>query len=69
MTHKLKTVPDRVKQGPFSEGQYRWWIFNAENNGLAAAGAIVRIGRRIYIDEDGFDRWLDAQNERARAAK
>lgn len=68
MSRNLKSIPDRVKEGAFSEGQYRWWIFNAESNGMRAAGAIVRIGRRIYIDEDGFNRWLDTQNESARAA-
>lgn len=68
MARNLKSIPERVKQGPFSESQYRWWIFNAETNGMAAAKALVRIGRRIYIDEDGFERWLDAQNDKARAA-
>lgn len=29
-------------------------------NGLAEAGAIIRLGRRVLIDLDAFDAWLDA---------
>jgi hypothetical protein len=58
----LKTVSEFSQQGPFSEGQTRWMIFNEQENGLAAAGAIVRIGRRVYIDTDKFDAWIDKQN-------
>ena len=32
-----------------TEASWRWRIFNAEHNGLADAGVIVRSGRRIYI--------------------
>lgn len=62
---RLLTVADFAKESPFSEGQVRWWIFNAKNNGLASSGAIVRIGRRVYLDVDGFDRWISAQNQEA----
>jgi hypothetical protein len=30
-------------------------------NGLVAAGAIVRLGRRVYIDEEKFFCWLANQ--------
>ena len=33
-------------------------------NGLA--GAIVRVGRRVLIDEQAFFRWIAAQQKRAR---
>jgi len=68
VTRHLKTVAGFVSGSPFTEPQVRWWIFNSGTNGLADAGAIVRIGRRIYIDEDGFNRWLDEQNNQTRAA-
>jgi len=45
----------------FTEGGIRWQIFNSERNGLAEAGAIIRIGRRIYIDADAYFAWLEAQ--------
>jgi len=37
-------------------------------NGLLETGAIVRIGRRVLIDEEAFFRWIAAQqmSERAR---
>lgn len=37
-------------------------------NGLAEAGAIVRVGRRVLIDEQAFSRWIAAQNKQRRAA-
>ena len=37
-------------------------------NGLAEAGVIVRLGRRVYIDEGRFFAWLSAQQKRTRAA-
>jgi hypothetical protein len=30
-------------------------------NGLLEAGAIIRIGRRVLIDLDRFDSWVQAQ--------
>ena len=59
---ELKTVRDFAGSGPFSESQLRWWILHADANGLTAAAAVVRVGRRVYLDVDGFDRWLVAQN-------
>ena len=62
-TRNLQTIKDFAARGPFSESQLRWFVFNAERNGMAAAGAVVRIGtRRVYIDTEGFDRWIVAQN-------
>lgn len=62
MARSLKTIPQFANSTDFSESQIRWWIFNAKNNGLAATQTIKRIGRRIYIDADGFDAWIDGQN-------
>jgi len=36
-------------------------------NGLAEAGAIVRVGRRVLIDEGAFFRWI-AEQQKRRAA-
>jgi hypothetical protein len=58
----LKTVAEFAKTSPFTAGQLRFWIFNAENNGMAKAGAVVRVGRRVYLDVDGVERWIAAQN-------
>lgn len=65
-TRNLRTVNQFHEERPaFTHGSLRWLIFNERNNGLAAAGAIVRIGRRVYIDVDAFDRWIDAQQAAA----
>ncbi len=54
----LRTVAQLAEELPaFDEAAIRRLIFNAENIGLAHA--IVRIGRRVYIDIDAFNRWLD----------
>ena len=37
-------------------------------NGLAGAGAIVRIGRRVLIDEQAFFRWIADPRQRNRRA-
>jgi hypothetical protein len=61
-TRNLQTVRGFAASGPFSESSLRWYLFNAEQNGMVLAGAVVRCGRRVFIDLDGFDRWLVAQN-------
>ena len=37
-------------------------------NGLAEAGAIVRVARRVLVDEGAFFRWIAAQQKRRKAA-
>ena len=37
-------------------------IFNETTNGLKEAGAIVRIGRKILINEEKFFAYLESQN-------
>jgi hypothetical protein len=47
----LLTVRDFALRFPNlgSEASLRWQIFNAELNGLAEAGAIIRLGRKVFI--------------------
>lgn len=70
----LLTVKQFSERHPaFSEGSLRFQIFNAEprktsrgeipGNGLASA--LVRLGRKVMIDEAAFFTWLDQQNGRA----
>lgn len=68
MTRKLKAVSQAVEGTPFTEAQMRWWIFNERQNGLNDCGAIVRIGRRVYIDMDALDHWIDSQQHRGAVA-
>lgn len=36
-------------------------------NGLAEGGAIVRVGRRVLIDEQAFFKWIADQQKRRKA--
>lgn len=51
------------KHPAFTRGGLRALIFNENSNGLAKAGAIVRIGRKVLIDEGKFFGWVAAQNQ------
>ena len=46
------------KHDGLTESAVRFDIFNAERNGLAESGAIVRKGRRIYLIEERYLNWL-----------
>lgn len=61
MARNLKTVSQFSGDSPWTEAQLRWFIFNSGTNGMADAGAVVRVGRRVFLDVDGFERWIDAQ--------
>jgi len=49
------------KHPAFTTGGLRALIFNEHTNGLAKSGAIVRIGRRVLIDEPKFFGWVESQ--------
>ena len=65
MSRNLQTVAQFADATPFTEAQIRWWIFQASQNGLKEAKALFRLGRRVYIDTDAFDRWLTNQQGEA----
>jgi hypothetical protein len=46
----------------FKVGGMRHLIFNEQTNGLAESGAIVRIGRKITINEEKFFAYIENQN-------
>lgn len=70
----LFSIKDFCARNPaFPEATVRDLKFKAEprfkangeviaGNGLLEAGAIVRCGRKVLIDETRFFAWLDAQN-------
>ena len=58
---RLCTVRQFCQKNPaFTLGGMRWLLFHRQTNGLEEA--VVKIGRRVLIDEDKFFDWLDAQN-------
>ena len=42
-----------------TDGGMRYQIFEAKTNGLEQSGALIRIGRKILIDEEKYFEWLD----------
>jgi hypothetical protein len=64
---KLLTVNQFVVEHPFASNDgIRFLIFNSKNNGMAKAGVIKRIGRKVLIDEGKFFAWVESQNEGGR---
>ena len=70
---KLHTVAKFTRENSaFTPAAIRNLIFKAQRrrstngeiagNGLIEAGAIVRIGRKVLIDEDRFFDWVRMQN-------
>ncbi len=54
----IRTIKQVSQERPaFKEAALRYLIFNAETNGLNSA--LVRIGRRVMIDLERFDQWLE----------
>ena len=51
------------KHQAFAKGGLRALIFNENSNGIAKAGAVVRIGRKVLIDEAKFFAWVESQNQ------
>ncbi|MDQ7075032.1 MAG: hypothetical protein Q9O24_07755 [Gammaproteobacteria bacterium] len=78
MEHRsFLTVPQfSVKHPAFTQSSLRGLIFNAksrqssqgmiEGNGLAPA--IIRIGRKVLIDEEKFLAWVDNHQQNGQAA-
>ncbi len=54
------------KHQAFTKGGIRALIFNENLNGLAESGAIVRMGRKVLINESKFFAWIEGQNQRGK---
>ncbi len=44
---------------PFTMGQLRHYLLKRHKNGLDKA--VRRIGKRLYLRQDLFDQWIEAQ--------
>ena len=64
LSSKLITVQELAEspENPFTAGQIRWWIFRETLNGFDSV--VVRVGKRVYIDHDAFERWLEEHRGR-----
>jgi len=56
--YRIANFCERHRSEGWTEPSLRWIIFNSATNGLDAAGAVVRQGRRVFIDEPKFFSWL-----------
>lgn len=57
----LRTVKQFVAHNPaFTEGGVRKWIFEAATNGFHEC--IIRIGRKVMLDEHKTFQWVITQN-------
>lgn len=58
---QLRTVDQFCQEHPaFTPGGMRWLLFHRQNNGLESA--VVRVGRKVFIDVERFFAWVDTQN-------
>ena len=59
----IVTPEELVAQHPnlFTERQVNWLIKARRANGLHITGAILKVGRRLYIDKTLFINWFLAQ--------
>ena len=63
----LRSVRQLAAECPaFSQASIRWSIFHASSNGLAPA--LVRLGKRVLIDRDAFERWVYSHRQSADVA-
>ncbi|PKD39573.1 hypothetical protein CWO84_14810 [Methylomonas sp. Kb3] len=56
------------KHPAFPIGTLRHHIFYQETNGLQAAGAIYKMGRKVLIKESAFFAWLESGAAAGKAA-
>ena len=65
-TPNYLTVSQFVNQHPaFNTGGLRSLVFQEHQNGLAESGAIVRIGRKVLINQQKFFAWIESQQKAA----
>lgn len=63
-TPNYLTVSQFVNQHlAFNTGGLRSLIWNEHQNGLAESGAIVRIGRKVLINQQKFFAWIESQQK------
>ncbi|MGY6275707.1 hypothetical protein ACW73I_09170 [Methylomonas sp. MgM2] len=62
----ITTVKDFVALYPdlFTERQINWLIKTRNKNGLQQFDAILKVGRRLYIDKTNFLNWFLSQREK-----
>ena len=62
----LTVIQFSAKHSFVTPGGLRFQIFNAKENGLEKSDAIVRIGRRVLINEEKYFTWIEGQQKAKR---
>lgn len=52
-----------AKYPAFARGGIRALVFHEDKNGIKKAGAIIRLGRKVLIDESKFFTWVANQDQ------
>ena len=60
----LTVIQFSTKHSFVTPGGLRFQIFNAKENGLEKTGAIVRIGRRVLVNEEKYFAWIESQQDK-----
>lgn len=55
----VKNLPSQYPGANITDSSIRWQIFNGKENGFSTC--VVRMGRKVLIDLDRFETWLDNQ--------
>ena len=59
--------PAEVRSDLFNDGQVNWMVKKRHENGLEEAGAVIKIGRRLYLHWPKFVGWFVNRNSAGRA--
>ena len=59
MSRKLVPLAKGPEHGiPFTRPALGWIAFHREFNGATRAGAIIKVGGRLFVDPDRFIEWM-----------
>lgn len=59
---QLMTLKQTAEQYPaFTVASLRWHLHRRSTSGLSKA--TVKVGRRVYVDSEAFEQWLENQRE------
>lgn len=58
----LLTIKQTVEKYPFlTLPGLQWHVYNRNKNGLSKA--IIKMGKRVYIDDEAFPAWIESKRE------
>ena len=61
----LRTIKQAASETIFTENTLRWWVFQSPENGFDRV--IRRVGRRIYVDLEELEGWIEERTDTAQA--